>query len=261
MDEILKERLLDLLSKKPLENIIMIADCTQLLPWCGVRILIEDDSLCAAFSLYKDLDFLAGAFWTENTECLRDLIVDSEESLKGRDLVFICTQQQLELIRLLAQTINPIQERQMVLDTCEEVNSWGSEEPEPLDLKDEDELRALYRICGTPAWTSQAMNLGPFYGIRKDSQIVAVAGVHFVTKYGAELGNVATHPKYRGKGFASECVKKVVCELEKLTPTVVLHFFDENTAAKALYLNMGFRYSETDPVYFTKIRFKNEVFS
>ncbi len=256
-----KSKVLDLLSIKPLENIVLIADCTQLLQWCDVRFKEKNESIQSVFSVYKDLDFLAGAFWALDTEALASIVSDFEKVISNREMVLICTEHQLEVLKPLAETLDPIEERQMILDTCETVNTWGDANPEKFSREDAEELRELYRICGTPAWTAQAMDLGPFFGIRIDDKIVSVAGVHYVTEYGAELGNVATHPDYRGKGYASHCVKEVVCDLEKLTPTVFLHFIEDNTPAKRLYEKMGFRYSEVDPIYFVKVKFKSDIFS
>ena len=149
----------------------------------------------------------------------------------------------------------------MIHETCNQLDSWGAAEPQLLGSDDTEELAELYRLCGTPAWTSEAMKFGPFVGIREENKIVSVAGVHFVTEYGAEVGNVATHPDFRGKGYASECVKSVICAIEDKTPVVVLHFFMDNIPAQRLYENMGFKYSEVDPVYFTRIKFNDDIFS
>ena len=97
------------------------------------------------------------------------------------------------------------------------------------------------------------MNLGPFYGIVEDNgAVTAVAGVHYVTPYGAEIGNIATHPEHRRKGYAAACLKAVVDEVLKSSKLVILHFFAENAPAQQLYERMGFRYSKADPVYFVR---------
>jgi ribosomal protein S18 acetylase RimI-like enzyme len=261
MDDTNESEVLDTLTSKPLENIILIADCTQLRPWCDVRIDIENNKIKSVFSLYKDLDFLAGAFWTKKTEDIMELLVDYEREISGKEMVLICTKEQLEIIRPLADTLVPIAEHQMIHETCNQLNSWGSAEPVILGTEDTKELAELYRICGTPAWTPEAMKFGPFFGIRENKRIVSVAGVHFVTEYGSEIGNVATHPDFRGRGYASKCVKSAICAIEEVTPIVVLHFFMDNIPAQKLYENMGFKYSEVDPVYFTKIKFNHDIFS
>jgi len=51
LDESNVDELLGILAAKPLANITMIADCTQLKPWCDIRILKQDRKPMAAFSV------------------------------------------------------------------------------------------------------------------------------------------------------------------------------------------------------------------
>jgi predicted GNAT family acetyltransferase len=95
------------------------------------------------------------------------------------------------------------------------------------------------------------MTLGPFYGIvESNGTIVSVAGVHFATPYGTEIGNIATHPKHRRKGYAAACIKAVVDDVLSTSDLAILHYFAINAPAQSLYERMGFRYSKADPVYF-----------
>ena len=97
------------------------------------------------------------------------------------------------------------------------------------------------------------MSLGPFYGIiEDDGTISAVAGVHYMTPYGTEIGNIATHPDHKRKGYAAACIKSVVDDVLETSERVVLHYFGDNIAAQRLYEKMGFKYSDADPVYFVK---------
>ena len=149
--------------------------------------------------------------------------------------------------------IKPIEERQMMADRNTQLKCDCKEVPVRLSMKDAEQLKELYRLSGTPAWTPNALNLGPFFGIVEDGgSITAVAGVHYVTPFGTEIGNIATHPEHRRKGYAAACLKAVVEEVLKESELVILHYFTENTPAQRLYENMGFEYSAADPVYFVR---------
>ncbi len=251
-DENLKG-VLDILSINPLSNIVMIADCTQLKDWCDVRILRNDGRIDAVFSLYSDLDFLATAFWCRNLESLIEIMEDFSNLLVGKEFIAICTQEQLDQFGKACIILKPIKERQMIADKSTELFCECKQTPVRLSIKHVEQLKELYRLSGTPAWTPNAMNLGPFYGIMEDDgTISAVAGVHYVTSYGTEIGNVATHPDHKRKGYAAACIKSVVDEVLKTSDLVVLHYFEENTPAQRLYEKMGFKYSEADPVYFVR---------
>ena len=150
-----------------------------------------------------------------------------------------------------------MKERQMVMEDPAKIICRNSSAAHRLSMDDAHSLRELYTISGTPAWTPNALSLGPFYGVRNsEGTLVSVAGVHFVTEYGSEIGNIATHPDYRRKGYAECCVAAVTQELLKNSARVLLHFFADNTGAQKLYERMGFVYSEADPVYFTRVDMK-----
>jgi RimJ/RimL family protein N-acetyltransferase len=247
------DEVLEILSEDSLSNIVLIADCTQLRDWCDVRILRNDGQIDAIFSLYSDLDFLATAFWGRNTQSLVEIMADYSDQLVGKEFIAITTKEQLAQFGEACVILDPIKERQMIADRTTELHCECKQTPIRLTIDHAEELRELYRLSGTPAWTSNAMNLGPFYGIiEEDGTISAVAGVHFMTSYGTEIGNVATHPDHKRKGYAAACIKSVVDEVLKISELVVLHYFSDNTPAQKLYEKMGFKYSDADPVYFVK---------
>jgi GNAT superfamily N-acetyltransferase len=244
---------LNILSKDSLSNIVLIADCTQLRNWCDVRILRHRERIDAVFSLYRDLDFLATAFWSRDVDALKQIMADFSDSLVGEEFVAICTQEQLDQFGEACVILKPIKERQMIADKSTDLYCECKQQPVKLSFDHAERLKDLYRLSGTPAWTPNAMNLGPFYGIiEPDETVSAAAGVHYMTQYGTEIGNVATHPDHLRKGYAAACIKSVVGEVLNESNICILHYFADNTPAQRLYEKMGFKYSKADPVFFVK---------
>lgn len=244
---------LNILSKDSLSNIVLIADCTQLRDWCDVRVLKREDRIDAIFSVYRDLDFIATAFWSRDIDALKMIMGDFSDILMGKEFVAICTQEQLNQFGEACVILKPIKERQMIADKSTNLYCECKQKPVKLSITDAEKLKELYRLSGTPAWTPNAMDLGPFYGmIEPDGTISAVAGVHYMTPYGTEIGNVATHPDHLRKGYAAACIKSVVEDVLKDSNLVLLHYFEDNTPAQRLYEKMGFKYSDADPVFFVK---------
>jgi predicted GNAT family acetyltransferase len=55
------------------------------------------------------------------------------------------------------------------------------------------------------------------------------------------VGNVFTHPDYRGRGFATVCTSAVVEELISQSLDVVLNVGQTNEAASRVYQRLGFQ--------------------
>lgn len=130
LDESNVDELLGILATKPLANINMIANCTQLKPWCDVRILKQDGKPKAAFSLYLDLDFLAGAFWAKSSARLYTLLRDFDDQIQGESLVFIWNQDQLKILTSVCGNVVPLREYQMIADNSSGLSEWGDIPPE-----------------------------------------------------------------------------------------------------------------------------------
>ena len=104
------------------------------------------------------------------------------------------------------------------------------------------ELQSLYRLYAEAHFSPYQLMQGIFYGVERDGRLVSVAGTHLVScTYGvAAIGNVFTHPHYRGRGYAQACTAEVLRELRGRVDTLVLNVGAENDAARHLYENLGF---------------------
>lgn len=108
---------------------------------------------------------------------------------------------------------------------------------------DSDQLRALYAYGGGIGFSAAQVEHGIFYGLRTDSKLVAVAGTHLVSaNYGvAAVGNVFTHPGYRGQGYGTVTTSAVVAELvERGMRDIVLNVSQDNAPAIHIYEKLGF---------------------
>jgi ribosomal protein S18 acetylase RimI-like enzyme len=111
-------------------------------------------------------------------------------------------------------------------------------------LADVPDLQALYAFGGGDAFSPQEIERGIFCGIRQRDKIVAVAGTHVVSASGriAALGNIMTHPDWRGRGLASMVTSAVVARLiDRGVSTIGLSVSRENHAAIRVYEKLGFK--------------------
>lgn len=81
-----------------------------------------------------------------------------------------------------------------------------------------------------------------YYGIRRSGELVSAAGVHvYYRRYRvAALGNVTTHPDYRGKGYGTTVTAKVCKSLLRDIDHIGLNVKADNISAIKCYERLGF---------------------
>lgn len=132
----------------------------------------------------------------------------------------------------------------------------GRGDPAPtvrrLGLDDLPAIEALYRHGGAyapDAFHPRQVADGVFYGVlapvasSQDEALLAVAGTHLIApNWGvAAVGNVFTHPAWRGQGLARLVTSAVTEELLSRGMLVVLNVDQGNAAAIHIYESLGYR--------------------
>ena len=108
-----------------------------------------------------------------------------------------------------------------------------------------DEILELFRgqRDRPDAFHPSQLEHGSFFGLFRDGQLVSMAGTHVVSEMMsvAALGNVFTHPDWRGRGYGQIVSSSVVRDLlSRGIETIVLNTQVENQAAVHLYHGLGF---------------------
>lgn len=94
------------------------------------------------------------------------------------------------------------------------------------------------------AFLSAQLHSGIFYGVFDHQRLIAISGTHVRSpRYRlAAIGNVFTHPDYRGLGYASLITQEVVDDLlARGTETIVLNVVQSNRPAIKAYERIGFQ--------------------
>jgi predicted GNAT family acetyltransferase len=113
----------------------------------------------------------------------------------------------------------------------------------PLTVADMDEIEALYRVSYPDnSFDPRMLETGCFYGIRHRTLLVSVAGVHVYSPHYrvAALGNVATHPGYRGQHLAKTVCAKLCRSLLPAVDHIGLNVKADNLSAIRCYEQLGF---------------------
>ncbi|MGH9632370.1 MAG: GNAT family N-acetyltransferase [Bryobacteraceae bacterium] len=117
---------------------------------------------------------------------------------------------------------------------------------EPLTRRHRREIERLYASGdgGGIAFAPFQLDTGFFRGIRRGGELVAVAGVHVVSRSEgvAGTGNIFTRPDCRGRGLAQTATSAVVTALREAgIGTIGLNVEHTNGPAIRVYERLGFR--------------------
>jgi ribosomal protein S18 acetylase RimI-like enzyme len=124
-------------------------------------------------------------------------------------------------------------------------DAFGAEDVEavPLGLDDIPEMIALVASTDPGPFRTRTIDCGRYVGIRRDGELIAMAGERHRLPGYVEISAVCTHPEYRGQGLAARLVKAVAAGIEADGARPSLHTGATNAAAIRLYERLGFTVS------------------
>ena len=116
----------------------------------------------------------------------------------------------------------------------------GTDRVLPLGPSDLDEMLELVELARPGPFLRRTVEFGGYFGIRRDGQLVAMAGERMRPPGYAEVSAVATHPDHRGRGLGTRLVRTVSNAIVGRGERPFLHVAHENETAIRLYAAMGF---------------------
>lgn len=103
-----------------------------------------------------------------------------------------------------------------------------------------DQLSELVNLVQPGYFKSRTSELGAYYGIYKNAQLVAVTGERMKMDGYTELSAIVTHPEHTGKGYARQLIAHASNKIFNESKIPYLHVADTNVNAIRLYGNLGF---------------------
>ena len=134
-----------------------------------------------------------------------------------------------------------VQEFEVVQMIGEHVNGVDAPEAIPLRAHDVPEMLGLVRQTDPGPFLDRTIELGDYVGIRRESQLVAMAGERLRFDGWTEISAVCTAPTHRGHGMASRLVGALIAGIQHRSERPFLHVLTPNTSAIRLYEELGFR--------------------
>lgn len=117
----------------------------------------------------------------------------------------------------------------------------------PLTPNDLPTILALYALWPDTVFTPYMLDYGVYYGAFRGGELLALAGTHaFSLRYSmGMIGNVFTHPAWRGRGLAAATTGAVAAALLRDGAREVgLNVREDNAPAIAAYSRLGFTVHE-----------------
>lgn len=105
-------------------------------------------------------------------------------------------------------------------------------------------INQLYGSDGHPTYYEAGhIEGGVYQGVITGGRLIAIAGTHAVSRKEriAVIGNVFTHPRQRGQGYATAATSAATKTLLEHCDTVVLTVDPRNAPAVAAYRRLGYR--------------------
>lgn len=113
----------------------------------------------------------------------------------------------------------------------------------PLRVDDLAMITKLYELSYPGNWFDPRMlETGQYFGIKDGDELLSIAGIHvYSPRYKvAALGNITTHPNYRGVGFGKAVTAKLCLALSETVEHIGLNVKKDNRRAVSLYKKLDF---------------------
>jgi ribosomal protein S18 acetylase RimI-like enzyme len=109
-----------------------------------------------------------------------------------------------------------------------------------LGAADVPEMLALVERTRPGPFLPRTIRMGTYLGIRRDGELVAMAGERLHPPGWTEISAVCTDPRFRGTGLAGRLVRAVVAGIRERGEAPLLHAAASNVNAIRLYESIGF---------------------
>jgi len=132
----------------------------------------------------------------------------------------------------------------MALNDKSSLTNFDCSEVVQLKSKDLDEILQLYKEGYPGNWfDARMLQTKQYFGVRRENRLVSVAGIHVYSEQHkvAALGNIVTHPDFRGNGLGKSVTARLCQSLSKKVDHIGLNVKSDNEIAISMYEKLGFQ--------------------
>jgi ribosomal protein S18 acetylase RimI-like enzyme len=110
-----------------------------------------------------------------------------------------------------------------------------------LGAEDSSEMIELTSLTKPGPFGTRTHELGTYLGIRRESNLVAMAGERLKVPGHTEVSAVCTHPEHTGQGYARVLMTEIMRGIRDRGEIPFLHVRGDNARAIEIYKLLGFR--------------------
>jgi GNAT superfamily N-acetyltransferase len=146
-------------------------------------------------------------------------------------------------VELVEHPLRPMVRMGMSLENFRPKDIDEALEIKQLSMGDIGEIIDLFGFYPDNFFEPAQLSTGYYYGVRIREKLVSVAGVHVFSPQVrvACLGNIVTHPEYRGRGLSTRCTSHLCSQLAKAgIDLFALNVERSNSSAVRVYKKLGF---------------------
>ncbi len=123
---------------------------------------------------------------------------------------------------------------------CQNLNPTPKLEMRELTVYDVPAMLELVKLTKPGPFSERSIELGKFWGVHRNSALVAMAGERLRLTGFTEISGVCTHPDFRGQGLAKALMARVSQDILARGEIPFLHVMTSNTGAAKVYEQLGF---------------------
>jgi predicted GNAT family acetyltransferase len=123
---------------------------------------------------------------------------------------------------------------------CQNLEPSKNLEIHELTSEDVPAMLELIQITKPGPFAKRTIELGQYWGIRVNRQLVAMTGERLHLPGFREVSTVCTHPDFQRQGFAQALITKVCQDISARDEVPFLHVMTSNTGAAKVYEQLGF---------------------
>ena len=112
----------------------------------------------------------------------------------------------------------------------------------PLSEAYRADVLALTALVYPHYFRERTMEMGRYFGIYQEERLAAIIGERLGTDAYTEMSAICTHPDFLGRGYARRLTAMLTNDTLERGRIPFLHVSHENTRAKQLYEQIGFRH-------------------